>query len=190
MRSSREQFGRVRDRFRFEAARIARLPSQLSNTIHPANSPGAFFCPSRHRSSGRPKPADGYAVQVGGKGNDFRAGVKHPTREQALDAESQPAQSHRANEEGANSTLPRPCLLRHQIKRRSQGNLSGDTGTVRRTKGSHRTAGPLAASPTPDGLENERSRAERARSGLLGARGWAWTLCGGYTGMAISYRSA
>jgi DNA topoisomerase-1 len=47
----------------------------------------------------------------------------HPNREQALDAESQPAQRHRANEEGANSTLPRPCLLRHQMMRRSQGNL-------------------------------------------------------------------
>jgi len=47
----------------------------------------------------------------------------HPNREQALDAESQPAQRHRANEEGANSTLPRPCLLRHQMMRRSQHNL-------------------------------------------------------------------
>ena len=47
----------------------------------------------------------------------------HPTREQALDAESQAAQGHRANEEGANSTLPRPCLLRHQMMRRPQDNL-------------------------------------------------------------------
>jgi len=44
MRSSREQFGRVRDRFRFEAARFARLLSQLCKTIHPVNPPGAFLC--------------------------------------------------------------------------------------------------------------------------------------------------
>jgi hypothetical protein len=48
---------------------------------------------------------------------------RHTTREQALDAESQPAQDHRANEEGANSTLSRPCLFRHQMMRRSQDNL-------------------------------------------------------------------
>ena len=33
--------------------------------------------PSRRRSSGRPKPAYGYAMQIAGKGDDFIAGVKH-----------------------------------------------------------------------------------------------------------------
>jgi hypothetical protein len=47
MRSSRERFGRVRDRFRFEAARFARLISQLCKTIHPVNSPEAFLCTFR-----------------------------------------------------------------------------------------------------------------------------------------------
>lgn len=53
MRSSREQFGKVRDRFRFEAAKFARLPSQLSKTIHPATFLGAFLC-TLLSDSGRP----------------------------------------------------------------------------------------------------------------------------------------
>jgi len=41
MRSSRERFGRVRGRFRFEIAGIARLPSRVSKIIHLAVFVGA-----------------------------------------------------------------------------------------------------------------------------------------------------
>jgi hypothetical protein len=44
MRSSRERFGRVRGRFRFEIAGIARLPSRVYKIIHIAVFVGADLC--------------------------------------------------------------------------------------------------------------------------------------------------
>src|ERR1022692_4636906 len=46
MRSSREQFGRVRDRFRFEVARTSIAPSRLCKTIHLPSPWGGVSLPS------------------------------------------------------------------------------------------------------------------------------------------------